>query len=121
MSQAKTPDRNVHEVVLNNTGATTVLMDAATAPATGTAVEPISAQRTFQAKLTTSSGNGSGTVIIEVSNDNVGFVTAGTIVFASAACPQNDGFSSVTPWRYVRARLTAIAGTDAALTVTMGQ
>lgn len=121
MSQAKTPDRNIHEVVLNHTGVVTKLLDAVLATGAGTAVEPVSADRTFHAKLTTSAGNGSATVRIEVSNDNVGWITAGTITFASAASPQNDGFSSATPWKYVRGNVTAIAGTDAALTLTMGQ
>ena len=121
MSQAKTPDKNIHEVVLNNTGVVTTLLDGVTATGVGTGVQPVSAQRTFHAKLTTSAGNGSATVRVEVSNDNVGWITAGAIEFASAASPQNDGFSSATPWKYVRGNVTAIAGTGAALTLTMGQ
>lgn len=90
------------------------------APATGTTYPVGMRGRTLQAVLTTSAGNGSATVIVEVSNDGTNFVTAGTITFASAASPQTDGFTILAPWAFIRGRCTAIAGTNASLAVLMG-
>lgn len=90
----------------------------------------------FQVVVTTTSGNGSATVQIQVSNDDVTLGTGavqswlnyGTaITVASAASPATNGFpliaadmGATVPWRYVRATITAIAGTNAQCYVIMG-
>lgn len=75
---------------------------------------------TFQATV---SGTGavSATVTIEYSNDgtNVCSTVAGTIAL-SGTTSNTDGFTSTAPWKYVRANVTAISGTDATVQVYMG-
>lgn len=80
-----------------------------------------SGEKTFQATVTTTAGNGSATVNIEVSNDQVAWIVLTTITLASASSPVSDGFPSNAAWGYYRANVTAISGTNAALTVTCCQ
>lgn len=107
---------------------TVALFAAQLTTATSEAVEPVSQSRTFQASVA-GTGAVTATVIIEYSNEqnsaNTGpsstalWVTAGTITL-SGTTNASDGFASVAAWRFARARLTAVSGTGAAVTVTMG-
>lgn len=96
------------------------LLVAATATATGVAHKFAAARpkRTFQA-VVSGTGAVTATVLIEVSNDDTNFLTLGTITL-SGTTSATDGFASDAPWINVRAKLTAISGTSAAVTVTMG-
>ncbi len=58
------------------------------------------------------------TVVIEVSNDAQGWLEMGRITLSGSDL--TDGFSSQATCAYVRARLEAISGQDAFVTVTMG-
>lgn len=91
-----------------------LLTDAAAAPATGPTITPPTSNRTFQASVT---NGGAATVVIEGSNDG-NFLALGTITL-TAGTP-SDGFVSTAKWEMVRARLTAISGASAAVTVTLG-
>ena len=55
------------------------------------------------------------TVVFDVSNDGINAVTTalGTVTLAAAG---SDGFVTNAPWKYIRARVTANAGT---LNITM--
>lgn len=68
---------------------------------------------TYQATVTTTSGNGAATVNIQASNDNIGWLSLGTITLASAASPNSDGFALQAPWLYTRAVISGISGTGA--------
>lgn len=94
------------------------LLSAATATGAGGSVSASTADRTFQATV---SGTGavSATVAIEASNDNTNWLTMGTITL-SGATSDSDGFAASAKWDFLRANVTAISGTDAAVTVTMG-
>ena len=72
---------------------------------------------TFQAVLSNTT-TPAATVDIEVSNDKINWVGMGTITLSGAA--DTDGFASSASWKYVRPNVTAISGTNAAVTVTMG-
>lgn len=61
----------------------------------------------------------SATVAIDVSNDNTNWINAGTITL-SGTTSATDGFTTDSPWKYIRARVTAISGTGATATVLMG-
>lgn len=83
--------------------------------------------RTFQAIGVTSAGAGSATIIIEASNKaspatgtNVDWTTLGTITLTLSTTQTNDGFVSQAPWRHVRARVSAISGTDATVNAFAG-
>lgn len=75
---------------------------------------------TFQATVT-GTGAVTATVIIDVSNDGINAVTTvlGTITLTGTTS-SSDGFTTNAPWKYVRARVTAISGTGATVQVYMG-
>ena len=75
---------------------------------------------TFQATVV-GTGAVTATVVIDVSNDGTNWVATpmGTITL-SGTTSSSDGFTSSAPWKYVRARVTAISGTGATVTVVMG-
>jgi len=86
---------------------------------------------TFQAIGETSAGSGSATIKIEVSNEAVpatdtsgddyaDWIEAGTITLTLSTTKATDGFTIDAPWRWVRANLTAISGTDATVSVRKG-
>lgn len=64
------------------------------------------------------SGSVSATVVIEVSNDGVAWMPLGTITL-SGTTMATDGFASAGTWESVRANLSAVSGTGAAVTVTL--
>lgn len=102
------------------------LLEAANATGAGVAQDPVGTYRTFQASGATSAGVGAATILIEVSDaltrptSNAQFMTMGTITLTLGTTTTADGFASDAAWRWVRARITAISGTDAAVTVLMG-
>jgi hypothetical protein len=96
------------------------LLNAQTTTNTGNPFEPpMGGVRTYAATLTCSSGNCTATVLYEVSMDKVAWITMATTTFSSAASPQADGFVSDSTWPYVRASVTAITGTNAAVSAYM--
>jgi len=59
------------------------------------------------------SGSVSATVIIEVSNDRVGWITDGTATLVlSGTDVASAGFVSTATWAYSRARLTSISASS---------
>jgi len=102
---------------------TNIMLDAATATGAGGSRElhnAGNANATFQADGTTSSGAGSATIDVEVSNNGVNWDTMGTITLTLATTTSSDGFASNASWKYVRGNVTAISGTGAAVSLTMG-
>jgi len=77
-------------------------------------------ERSFQATGVTTAGAGSATVKIQVSNDETAWLDLGTITLTLSTSAASDGFSTIAPWAFVRANLTAISGTGASVTVSMG-
>jgi hypothetical protein len=73
----------------------------------------------FQATVA-GTGAVTATVAIEVSNDGVNAVDTvmGTITL-SGTTSHSDGFTSVSPWKYVRAVTTNVTGTGATVNVLM--
>lgn len=80
-----------------------------------------SPQTTYQATV---SGTGAvtATVVIEYSNDGINAVaTVGGTITLSGTTISSDGFTtSNAPWKYHRARTTAISGTGATVQVYCG-
>lgn len=99
------------------------LLSAATTTATGEAHPPVGYVRSFQAHGSTSAGVGAATIVIEVTNaedtngDPQHWMTLGTISLTLGTATTMDGFSSNSPYEYVRARISAISGTNATVTV----
>lgn len=95
---------------------------AACSASTAIPAKSFSPLRTFSASGTTSAGAGSATVIIYGSNLGTDtWVSLGTITLTLAttitAVTNTDGFASNAPWPFLCARVTAISGTDATVTV----
>lgn len=99
---------------------TTTLLNAVTVTGAGTAAQPVGTDKTFHASGTTSSGSGAATVLVQVSNDNTNWLTLGTIGLTLGTAATSDGFASRARWKYVRGNVTAISGTTATVTLTMG-
>ena len=77
------------------------------------------ANKALQATVT-GTGAVTATVAIQVSMDNVNWLTAGTITL-SGTTSASDGFVlSAAPWQYIRSNVTALTGTGASVTVLMG-
>ena len=96
------------------------LIDAAAATVTGGAVSDGLNQVSYQATGATTNSTGTAEVTIEVSNDNVAWVAAGTISLTLGTTPTTDGFAVNAAWVYTRARVTELTGTGAYVTVSMG-
>lgn len=90
------------------------LLNAATTTATGMAYQP-PAGGCYQATVV-GTGAVSATVLIEVSIDGVSWMTLATITL-SGTTSHSDGFVAAGGWPNVRARVSAISGTSAAVTV----
>ena len=94
----------------------TTMLDAVIATGAGAAFKlPESRKTSFQASGTTSSGAGAATVAIQVSNDGENWVSAGTITLTLGTSATSDGFAFEANWEQVRANVTAISGTGAAV------
>lgn len=75
---------------------------------------------TYQA-VVTGTGAVTATVNIYGSNDGVNFCATalGTITLTGTS-PQSDGFTTQSPWKYVRAVLSNLTGTNASCYVLQG-
>lgn len=72
---------------------------------------------TVQAAVT-GTGAVSATVVVEVSNDNVNFVTLGTLTLSGTNVAV-DGFAFEAPWGFIRTNVTAISASSVVVT-TLG-
>lgn len=94
-------------------------------PTYGTPAYKDSPYASFQA-IETGTGAVTATVIVQASNDEATYkgdasnwITIATITL-SGTTSTTDGFTTVAPWKYVRAGVTAISGTSATVKVLMG-
>ena len=96
------------------------LLSAVTATGAGSTYKKPATKCSFQAYGTTTAGAGAATITVEVSNDGTNWLTMGTITLTLSTTAANDGFTSDSPWTNVRGNVTAISGTGASVTLTMG-
>lgn len=96
------------------------IMSAKTSTGDGDVFAVSPSLRTIDAKVV-GTGAVTATVIIYVSNTGASddWITAGTITL-SGTTSDVDGFAMSAKWAYMKANLSAISGTGAAVTVTMG-
>jgi len=100
--------------------------DGVVANGNGEGVYKDSPYSTFQATVTGTGAVGA-TVDIEVTNqvdengDPINWCATpmGTITLTGTTSA-SDGFTTIAPWKFVRAVVSGISGTDAVVTVTMG-
>lgn len=114
--------------VLSKTAAAAATVAAALAAGQAQVVNPSAGQapinpqtQTFHAVVAGTSGNVSATIQVYVSNDGVNWTAYGSVItIASAATPQQGISNGSQPWQFYTAVVTAISGTGAVCTVTMG-
>jgi hypothetical protein len=81
---------------------------------------PLGNSLTYQATVT-GSGSVAANVLIEVSNDGIGWLSDGSSTLAlTGTTTATSGYTSVSPWQFVRATISGITGTSAAVTVSLG-
>lgn len=101
-----------------------VLLDNVSTTGAGSKVPVVKkgdSSATFQATVNGTSGTVTATIDIEVSNNETDWIVMGTIsLSATAPTADSDGFASNASWSFARAKLTAITGTGAVVTVLMG-
>lgn len=93
------------EIVFVRSGRILDILAPTTVTPTGAWMFKDAPQSTFQVVATAAA-----TVVIEASNDGVNAIATalGTVTLGAAG---SDGFATDAPWKYVRARVTANAGT----------
>ena len=100
---------------------TVAILSAATATGAGSTFEPNgNGEQTFQLTGSTSAGAGAAAVDVEVSNDGTNFVSIGRLSLILGTAITQALMLSKAPWRYVRGNVISISGTNAAVTLTMG-
>ena len=85
------------------------LLNAVTVTGAGASVTGNSARTTFQAVGVMSSGTGSATVKIQVSNNNSQWDDAGVISLTLTTSPSSGIFVLNAPWVYVRGNVSALS------------
>lgn len=102
------------------------LLSSATATGSGEIHQPVGTKRTFHARGSTSAGSGASDIVIEVSNKttkpsaDTDWLELGTISLTLGTTVTGDGFASDASWRWVRARVDSISGTNASVDCEMG-
>ena len=97
-----------------------LLTNATTAPTVSNAMSVGDGEMTVQATGSVSSGTGSATVEVQVSNDGVAWLVHDTITLALSTARATAGVEMDAPWAFIRTNLSAISGIGAAVTVTLG-
>jgi len=97
-----------------------VITDSITT-STSILIQPWNGRMTFQANGATSAGAGTATILIEASLDNTNFILLGTLTLSwTNPALGSDGIAIDAPWQFIRARITALTGTDATINVFAG-
>jgi len=96
---------------------TATLLDAVTTTQTSDAAALGAEKSTYQATVV-GTGAVSATVVFEFSDDGIGWLEGETVTISGTSIATGGGLNDA-PWTYIRANLTAISGTGAALTATV--
>ena len=108
------------ENVFVKSGKVSNVVTGVTAIGTGAWVYKDAPKATIQATVT-GTGAVTATVVIDCSNDGVNAcATALGTISLSGTTSASDGFTTDAPWKFIRARTTAISGTNATLVVLKG-
>lgn len=101
-------------------GKTYNLLDSKTTTGAGTAIFKDSPLATFQVSGSVTASTGAAVVLIQFSNDNTNWITGGTVTLTLGTSTTTDGFTTNAPWKYVRANVQSISGTNASVSAVMG-
>lgn len=109
-----------YDIVAGRRKTVVPLLDAATAPQTSVLIAVGSGSRTIQASIT---GVGAVTATVEIYGSNQPLTTGGSLLATmtlSGTTTDNAGDLIAAEWPFMYAKLTAISGTSAAVTVSVG-
>lgn len=81
--------------------------------------QPISSNKVFHLTGFTSAGAGAASVTVEGSLDNVNFVVLDTLTLTLGTSITSDSGVDIAPWKYLKANVGSISGTDGEVTLTM--
>ena len=114
MATVRITSGKVVNVPVNGAATTT------TTATTGNGIYKDSPYTAIQANVV-GTGAVTATVVIDCSNDGINWNTTalGTISL-SGTTSAADGFTTTAPWKYIRARVTAISGTGATVNCLAG-
>lgn len=96
------------------------ILSGATSTGAGNSFTPWGPYRSFHIYGSTSSGAGSATVDIEVSNDASSWVVGVSCDLTLSTTVTAHGKVFLGHWKYVRANVTAISGAGASVSVILG-
>jgi hypothetical protein len=99
---------------------TDTLLSAVIATGAGAATNGKADYKTFHAFGTTTAGAGAATIVVQGSMTGASWDTIGTITLTLATTVSSDGFTATDRYAQVRGNVTAISGTNAAVTLVMG-
>ena len=102
---------------------TVITADVAAAPAAGKSLRNSGGKLTLQSVANGTAGAFASTVTIQVSNDNINWLTAGTLTAnGTATTAATDGMVIDAPWMYVRGYVatTGVTGTGGTVSVYVG-
>lgn len=98
--------------------ASTALLTGVIATGAGSSFANPKKEKTYQASGTTSAGAGAATIQVQGSNDGANWDTIGTLSLTLATTTSSDSFASMDRYDRIRGNVTAISGTDAAVSLT---
>ena len=101
-------------------GKTYNLLDSKTTTGAGTQIFKDSPLATFQVSGLVTASTGAAVVLIQFSNDGTNWITGGTVTLTLGTSATSDGFTTNAPWKYVRANVSSISGTNASVSAVMG-
>ena len=99
---------------------TKVMLNKATATQTTEPLELNGHYKTFHAYGKVSASTGSAAIDILASNDGVEFTTIDTLSLTLGTSVTHDTFENSFGWKFIKANLKTLTGTDAEVTLTMG-
>ena len=96
-----------------------ILLSGVIATGASPALSLSSADFTVQASGFVTASTGAATIKVQVSNDGTNWIDLGTITLTLGTTVTSDGIAAHAKWALIRANVTAISGTNAAVTVTV--
>ena len=100
-------------------GASYTLLAAVIATGVGPAVQPMASSMAIAVTGAVSASTGAATVDIQVSNDGTNYMVIDTATLTLGTATTGDSVVLTAPWKYVRANVTAISGTNATLNASL--
>lgn len=82
-------------------------------------IKPLVSKRVFHLFGNVSASTGAASVEIQVSNDGTNFLVRDTLALTLGTSITHDYFELDAPWKFVRANVASISGTNAKVTLIM--